>query len=364
MDDKQCSDGKDRGAVAPWDRPEGHLIWLLFLLVPLMLGQGAKWGPTLAAVAVFIAIFYASFHRRGVFLWLSRASMLGLGVLLLPYNSFAHTFFMYAGMPGARSSSTESVAIAAVTLAVSYAYFTLNHLDGSYFAIVAVLIAGTQIGVLWMRFNAAARARDESQQSLVGKDAEIERLAKVAERERIARDLHDILGHTLSMIALKAELAEKLSGRDAGGAAREMHEVAEVARNALAEVRETIVGMRSLSLKEALSTVDRMFTAAGILVQKSETWPPFRAEVEQVLAQALLEAGTNIVRHAKASHVAIRGQGLKDSFQMIVEDDGTGGEIRPGNGLNGMRERLNAAGGALAIEPSHPGTRLIITLPQ
>ena len=339
--------------------PWAYLLWLGFLLLPLPRAEPLEWTVTLGAIAVFLAVYFWGFHKTGPQLWLSRLAIFGLGVSLFPYNAFAHTLFMYAGMPGAQAKTRESVAIIILTLVGSYAFFTWQHMDSLYFGLVLIVVLGVGSSVL------IARANRQSQQALAGKDAEIASLAKVAERERIARDMHDLLGHTLSLIAIKAELAYKLAGKDAAQSAAEMRDVAQIARDSLAEVREAIAGLRNIGILEALRATDSLLRAAGLetTLQPAASLPPLSDAQQNALAQSLLEAGTNVVRHAQATHVSLAVVCEASRIFVRVSDNGRGGQVIPGNGLNGMRERLEALDGAVSISPLKPGLELIAQVP-
>jgi two-component system sensor histidine kinase DesK len=181
-------------------------------------------------------------------------------------------------------------------------------------------------------------------------ETEITRLAKLAERERIARDLHDLLGHTLSLIALKAELAHRLIPADTARAASEMADVAKVARGALAEVRQAIVGLHAVGLIDALKKAEETLYAAGLKIAVDITPLPTLAEdLEHAIAQTLTEAVTNIVRHAAAKRVVITLSHAAEELKLSIADDGRGmGDSRPGNGMTGMRARVAALGGSIA----------------
>ena len=137
-------------------------------------------------------------------------------------------------------------------------------------------------------------------------DEEIEHLAKVAERERIARDLHDLLGHTLSLITLKAELARKLVDRDPQRAKQEMLDVEQTSRAALADVREAISGYRGEGLAAELIRARKTLETAGISVDSDIAELPLTPAQETVLALALREAMTNVVRHAQARRCSVQ----------------------------------------------------------
>jgi len=195
-------------------------------------------------------------------------------------------------------------------------------------------------------------------------NSEIERLTQEAERERIARDLHDLLGHTLTVIAVKLDLARRLLSHDSDRARNEIVEAEQTARNTLAEVREAVSGYRAEGLAAEISRARRSLLSAD--VKLTTTLAPVNLSSSQVnvLCLALREAITNIVRHAHATvcHVALLEQDRTIHF--TIEDNGLGGEIREGNGLRGMRERLQSLAGAVKLTTSaNRGTSLEITLP-
>jgi len=191
---------------------------------------------------------------------------------------------------------------------------------------------------------------------------QVEHLAKVAERERIARDLHDLLGHTLSVITLKAELARKLMDRDPERARQEMLEVEQTSRAALADVREAISGFRGDGLAAELARARKTLETAGITVHAEVGDLPLTAAQEAALALALREAITNVVRHAHAQQCTVRLARENNLCTLEIADNGKGDDGPEGNGLRGMRERLKALGGSLQ-RVTESGTRLVIRLP-
>jgi two-component system sensor histidine kinase DesK len=187
--------------------------------------------------------------------------------------------------------------------------------------------------------------------------AEVEALARIAERDRIARDLHDLLGHSLSIIALKSELAQRLLGKDPDRVRTELVEVQAVARQALAEVRTAVRGYRvgsGAGLRHELDNAARSLETAGV-VPEIPAGPEaiaerFDAEHEGVLALALREATTNVIRHAGATKCRIEFVSEGELYGFDVQDDGRGSSGRLGFGLRGMRERVRSLGGRLECE--------------
>jgi two-component system, NarL family, sensor histidine kinase DesK len=207
-------------------------------------------------------------------------------------------------------------------------------------------------------------------------NSEIERLTQEAERERIARDLHDLLGHTLTVITMKLDLARRLlthnsnrdPDRDLARARNEIVEAEQTARNALAEVREAVSGYRAEGLDAEISRARRSLLSADVKLIATLAQVDLSSSQANVLCLALREAVTNIVRHAHATvcHVALLERDRTIHF--TIEDNGLGsrmpGQFREGNGLRGMRERLQSIAGAMKLTSlANGGTSLTITLP-
>ena len=204
--------------------------------------------------------------------------------------------------------------------------------------------------------------RDRDNQKLLLAQEEVERMAKIAERERIGRDLHDVLGHTLSLIVLKSELASKLADKDPARAAVEIRDVERISRETLAQVRATVRGYQSRSLQAEAEQARAALQAAGVEVLCDFPPATIPASHEGVLALALREAVTNVIRHAGARSCNLRLEQTSSACCLEIKDDGCG-ELEPeGVGLSGMRQRVEALGGSLRREVSS-GTRLVITLP-
>jgi two-component system sensor histidine kinase DesK len=195
-------------------------------------------------------------------------------------------------------------------------------------------------------------------------NAEIERLAQEAERERIARDLHDLLGHTLTVITVKLDLARRLLSHDSERARNEIVEAGHTARNALAEVREAVSGYRGEGLDGEISRARRSLLSADVKLTTTLARVNLSSSQANVLCLALREAVTNIVRHAHATvcHVALLEK--ERTIHFTIEDNGQNGEIREGNGLRGMRERVQSMAGSVKLTGSaNGGTSLEISLP-
>ena len=195
--------------------------------------------------------------------------------------------------------------------------------------------------------------------------SELARLAAENERSRIARDLHDLLGHSLTTITVKAELARHLGARDNAAALREIGEVEALSRQALTDVRAAVTSYREVSLAGELATGQELLRAAGIIADLPPVadLPPDGdagdAGTQELFGWVLREGLTNVARHSHARTCTVRISGRS----VEITDDGVGGEAGCGTGLSGLRERVEAAGGTLEAGPLRPrGWRLLARL--
>jgi two-component system sensor histidine kinase DesK len=207
-----------------------------------------------------------------------------------------------------------------------------------------------------------------SNRELTEARAELARMAVAEERERFARDLHDILGHTLSVIALKAELAGRLLRDEPDQAAHEVAEVESVARNALSEVREAVSGYRQPTLDGELAGARMALSAAGIETSVVRPDVSIDPASEAVLAWAVREAATNVIRHSRAHHCELRISAGLDGTTLEVVDDGAGTPAADsngsGHGLAGLSERAQSLAGRVeAGGRPEGGFRLVVSVP-
>jgi two-component system, NarL family, sensor histidine kinase DesK len=181
--------------------------------------------------------------------------------------------------------------------------------------------------------------------------AELADLAVAADRERLARELHDLLARTLSLIAVKAELASRLSARDEAAAAEELSDVQRLARRAVRDVRQAVMGSLAPSLQAELAAAEAALSAADIQANIDAPRAQIDPSHETTIAWALREAVTNVVRHSGARTCWIRVHPADGSTHLEVEDDGRGpGDGTFGAGLNGLADRVRALGGTLSVE--------------
>jgi two-component system sensor histidine kinase DesK len=223
-------------------------------------------------------------------------------------------------------------------------------------------------------FAYSAGKRNEAVAVLRRTQAELARVAVAEERLRIARDLHDLLGHSLSLITLKAELSRRLIDTDTSRARAEIGDLESVARQSLSDVREAVAGYRQPDLAAELAAARQLLTAAGIACQV--TAPQvllLPGDVDAVLAWTIREGVTNVVRHSSATRVTITVAVRATTTVVELTDNGTAGSpappapagsVRCGSGLAGLGERVQALGGSLAAgrDPAG-GFRLRVSIP-
>lgn len=337
-------------------------VWLIYL-TNLPAGayfSGADklhWTLSLVSVLIFLPLYFFGYWAKGrQLLWVIALIAL-VGVVFAPSNPGASVYFVYAAaFAGEAGRPKFAVGILGVLLMVIGLVAVFLHLSPFFWipGVVFMVIIGA------VNIHQAERRR-ENQKLRMARE-EVERMAQIAERERISRDLHDVLGHTLSVIVLKSELAAKLADKDLHRAAQEIRDVERISRDALAQVRSTVRGYQSRGLRAEVEQAQSALLAAGVDVHCDFTSPNLPATHEGVLALALREGVTNVIRHAGASSCSLSLSQIDGSCRLEIADNGHGKPAPEGVGLSGMRARVEALGGNLKREIG-PGTRLLITLP-
>jgi two-component system, NarL family, sensor histidine kinase DesK len=282
-----------------------------------------------------------------------------LGTLWAQYG-FSNLFIFACAMCGRVQPVRRAYQLMAFATAVAISAGLLLSPERTFY-LMPFLIVGVPVGISAISDSSLRRSR----QALMRKQEEVEHIARIAERERISRDLHDLLGHSLSMIALKAELARKLADRDIEACRKEIADIENAARTALSEVRSAVTGYRQSGLVSALANARASLAAASVELDEEVQQFPLAPAKEHVLALALSEAVTNVVRHAGATRCKL-GLVREGSVAVLrVVDDGRGrgeDDLKRGNGLTGMQERASAAGGSLSIRAAS-GLTLELRLP-
>ncbi len=354
------------------------MVWLVYLYFPVA-GVLSSSQPGIVkllvvmGVVVFVWLWTQLYSQRGArvrharhlethqfwvlaaYLW---CLILFAGLTLLPGGN-GFTFLVYAAAVAGFQRSFR-VALWGLIGAV-FAMFMPGWLGGpplGVFDIVQVLLLSS----FAMYGNHAGFRQGMAQQRLSEVQLEKEKLAADAERERIARDLHDLLGHTLSVIVLKSELASKLAEKDPARAVAEIREVERISREALSEVRAAVQGYRGSGLSAELARSKVALDAAGVRLVLERPPLELPPATEAGMSMVLREAVTNIVRHARAQNCTVCIEQRGEVYWLEVRDDGVGGLGSEGSGLTGMRERVRALGGELNRE-GESGTRLSARFP-
>jgi two-component system sensor histidine kinase DesK len=356
-----------KAVVSDKDHGWSPLLWVVYLgfffIDPVMSHASIRiWLLDGLGAAIFLVLYLGLFVLENPYALAHIGGMVLLGLLYQPINGGACTFFIFAAsmLPFCVHSQTAAfIGLGSIGAIGAIDVLLLQHTGGwswrlFYSSIFPVIIgAGNTFFAERNRMNHRLRKAND----------EIEHLAKVAERERIARDLHDVLGHTLSVITLKSELAGKLIDRDPERAGKEIREVEQISRQALSEVRDAIRGYRAQGLVAELAQAKSTLETAGLTVQcDSATSMQLPAVQEGVLSLAVREAVTNVLRHANARTCRLRIEQQNGSCRLEIADDGQGFTSMEGNGLRGMRERVEMLGGTLDRR-NKSGTTLTITLP-
>jgi len=328
-------------------------IWLVFLAYPVIAVAESD-APVPAKVASLLCI--AGFAVANVLAysprnntWVFLGLMIALGLATVPVigvSAVSYTPYLAILSALELPSPAWKWAVAAWVVLPLLSLLGIDGFPSYIFLMLWPIMLG---GVMLRIFGEREEVAHEAQRQF----------ALATERERVARDVHDVLGHSLTALSVKAELAARLVDVDPVRAKAELESIQATARQALAEVRATVGGLRAGNLEAELAAAPLVLADAGIATtvtgDVADTDPRHRA----LLAWVLRESVTNVVRHARAGSVVIelgpRG--------ICVTDDGAGCSGGEGNGLRGMRERVGGAGGTLAISPASPGTRVEVALP-
>jgi two-component system, NarL family, sensor histidine kinase DesK len=353
----------------------GPLLGLVFLIYPVRAVLTSEATPARVVLALGGAALFA-----GVFLWLMwtqeplwppsaepsevrthRVVVAFLALLAISLNlllgSEWRVLFFHVNVAAGIMLLTADAYVAIVGLAA--VTFGLGLLSGMAWLVLPTAVIGLWATAFVRQVAAVAELRSARE--------ELARMAVGEERLRFARDLHDLLGHSLSLITLKSELAGRLLPDEPEKAEAEVHDIEEVARQALGEVREAVAGYRSPTLDEELAGAAEMLAAAGIACGIENRAGLLPKEIDGVLAWAVREATTNVIRHSKARNCRIVLARKDGDVYAEITDDGRGktDEGEPGSGLSGLAERVASFGdGEFEAEPLQDGGfRLRVGLP-
>ncbi|MFC3802177.1 sensor histidine kinase [Cohnella sp. GCM10012308] len=351
------------------------LIWLVYLVFPLetILSMPVRqMVPSLLLLGLFVSTYLYSFKapRFRLSAALLLLAMVGAFCWLYGENFVFLTFYPspLIGVLNVRWKRFAGMGAMLALLAAVAVYFGLYENETEIFQYLPAMLI-----MLTVPFGMQlTRRSNELKNKLSMANDEIARLSKSEERQRISRDLHDTLGHTLSLITLKSELAERLIAKNPERAAVEIRDVQHTSRAALKQLRELVSGMNTATTREETAHASQLLQAAGIRLEAQGEdclagLPPL---VDNIMAMCLREAVTNAVKHSGASSCRIEWFKHDAGIAMTVSDDGRGcaamqgNEAAGGSGLRGMRERLRLIEGELEWRSeTGAGTQLIVKLP-
>ncbi|MWC28420.1 sensor histidine kinase [Paenibacillus sp. MMS18-CY102] len=357
-------------SVRPSNRPPLYLslVWLIYLVIPLytIFQQPLEeMLLDLLVVLLFAAVYVISFvndRYRFALVWVQ---FLIIGYFTLHYDP--NFFFMgfYPSPVISMMRATWQLIVAWAGLACLHVcVLWLYHFDFTNNDMLTILPAMLIMLFMPLAFRLGRRSR-ELRQKLDLANEQIARMSANEERARISRDLHDTLGHSLSLITMKSELAEKLMAKNHERAVQEVRDIQSTSRAALKQVRELVQGLNMTSLTEEINHAKQLLAAAniklGIVGVEEHEADASMPLINHIVGMCLRESMTNVVRHSKATACTIEIECTKDAFSLIVTDNGVGVDAEQlaaplgGNGLNGMRERLKLVEGKLHIHAASGG---------
>jgi len=338
---------KPRRTLASY--PAFFLVYLLFYFVPWLF-HAPEIKDIIAfivALAIFIPIHFFAFSK-------STPRFIGaiiltqiIGFIIAPLHGMHGVFHIYASAQAGFQRPGKRAAILLVVLALSFVILSL-FVRANWFEVALVLFIGAVTGISCM----ASAEEIELRKYLERTSVLDKQSATLAERERIAADLHDLLGQTLTMVALKAEVADKFMDKDSERARREIREIRNEARAALADVRQAVSGMNTTTIEAEVNRAEQVLGAAGIEFSILGTLPKVSKHQDKVLGLAIREAVTNIVRHSKAKNAELSFVQSKDGLDISIRDNGIGGSYTLGAGLTGLKRRIENLGGSVDIDIS------------
>ncbi|HYB26489.1 MAG TPA: histidine kinase [Solirubrobacteraceae bacterium] len=344
--------------------PGVFLLYLLYVIPSVSKNQHGASAVVGYAILGIFAVVFLDFIREGLDgerwrFWLLYGVLFALFLAELPLaRDAAFVLCLYitavsvAGL-GARSVPiVAALALAAllVPAVIPSWHTTVGNALGTVTPVAIPVVAIATFGT---------RRVFEGNRALAEARAELARLSAENERIRIARDLHDLLGHSLTTITVKAGLARQLGEIDPARAVQEISEVETLARRSLSDVRAAVTSYRDVTLLGELATGRELLRAAGIAADLPRAVDVVDPSHQELFGWAVREGLTNVVRHARASACAIHLS--PDAIEIV--DDGVGGPAANGNGLEGLRERVGALGGVVDAGPLEPkGWRLRVSL--
>jgi two-component system sensor histidine kinase DesK len=334
-----------------WTAPLAYVFWAPYQ----QHAAWFEWTATTLTLAAVLALFLAGITYPEDRRFVARicVALLLIAVGFLAYRPSGGIYFPVVAtflppvLGGSMGLSITIVSALAILFGVEWGLLYLDGSQGPYFplfVVAQIFISG--IGVVFI----ARQTRD------------IQRRDKASERERIANDLHDVLGHSLSSLALKAELARRVFHTDPARALLEISDVERIARQGIEDMRAAIQGYHSGDIYVELDRMTSLLKAADVSVERRCEDLDMSPATQRVLALIVREAVTNILRHSRARACQLALFRAAGAYQLEISDDGCGGEHAEGIGMRSIRARAEALGGT-AVWSSAIGTQLSVSLP-
>ncbi|MDA2770723.1 sensor histidine kinase [Bacillus cereus group sp. Bc010] len=343
-------------------------MWLVYLLFPIYnLTQVSGWKLVIGSgmLIVFMITYRQLYFVQKTFILWACIQMILTLLFALFYNPFMIFFGFFTASAMGFAPSKKVFRILLCLLVVMLGVFiNMNQLTPTSLVNIVPMFILMLLTPFGMRnFNQKKVLRNQLNEA----NEQIKDLVKREERQRIARDLHDTLGHTLSLITLKSQLVEKLIVKNPERASAEAKEITQTSRTALKQLRELISDMRMITVEEELGQIKAILQAANVELEiKQETSASSLSPIEQnILGMCLREAVTNVVKHSKATRCIVSVLESQGELILTVEDNGIGlaDQNHDGNGIRGMKERIALIDGFVELGTINPGTLLTVKVP-
>lgn len=337
------------------------LVYLLFFFVSLALYHPVKNSFIYASIGtgLFLVLYFHAHWTPSKRIHWNILGIIIIASLLTQISSSASVFFVYGGVFCCLLGSPRKALIGLVTIAGWVLILSWMANLEAFFYVPAILFTFLVGGVNIYQHEVALKRKE-----LVLSQQEVRHLARTSERERIARDLHDLIGHTFSVITLKAELVTKLIDKDINRAKIEISALENISRDALSQIREVVTGYRTSDLNTELAHAKYVLESNDISFTYQFDEFKISEHINKELAIMLKELVTNILKHAEADRVNVGIKNINNQACLQIKDNGVGFKQKEneGFGLKGMIERVKKLNGNLSIESSS-GTEININIP-
>jgi len=329
------------------DKPIFYLVYMIFYFAPWVF-QSPKWIDIAVAaivLVIFVPVHFWSFGTTGRYRLVAIFVLELFALISAPFHLSFGVFHIYAA---AQAGLQPTLKKSAITLAIcSLAFVTIGYsFQRSWIEMGFILVMAMFIWVTCM-----TEFEKDRRQSVLIRERELDKQhASLMERERIAGDLHDLLGHTLTMVALKSEIANKLLEVDPKRAQQEILEINQESRSALKNVRAAVTGITSTTLLKEIENAEIALRAAKVSFTVLGDVPKLSIEKDKAASLAIREAVTNVVRHSDATAVKLSFSRDTTDHTVTFEDNGSKVDNPEGSGLTGLRRRIENIGGEAIID--------------